>query len=141
MKKKYITNILMLSTLTLATGCQSNNTSESNQPSDSSTNSTSEENYPKLDYRLEDGETYNQITLKYEELTELTYNTISISGINNLAVNPYRIAYFDGQATIKNPTASLLNEQNILYTSAWYSRYTFNRQDACTEYVLTNEKD
>lgn len=139
MKKKYITNILMLSTLTLATGCQSNNTSESNQPSDSSMNSTSEENYPKLDYRLEDGETYNQITLKYEELTELTYNTISISGINNLAVNPYRIAYFDGQATIKNPTASLLNEQNILYTSAWYSRYTFNRQDACTEYVLTNE--
>ena len=142
-------NLLVLSATFLAallSSCNSNidssNYESNSEISTSNSNSDSghvEDNKPNLDYKLEENETYEKISVKTNTLNSLTYNTYSIDKISNLVVDPYSVTYFYDESTVRYPDAKLLQGQTILYTSAWYSRNTFERSDSCIEYVLYND--
>ena len=118
-------------------------TSVSNEESDVTSNSSEEELPPdnELNYRLEDGETYNPFKISFDEVKSLPKANMSIEGISNLVVDPFQTSYFGEEATVRYPTAEFLSGKTILYTSAWYSRNTIKRSDDVIEYVLFKDYD
>ena len=147
MNKKLLKSLLGLSCLSLLVSCNTQNSesaTESNTNSESATESntnseTQEVNRPTYDYILEDGETYQKIKVETRTLNKLSYNSISIAGVEYLAVDPFTTSYFYGEASVAYPTSELLEGETILYTSAWYKQTTFKRNDECVEYVLYND--
>ena len=136
MKKQLFACLAALLLTTPLVGCNNNNTSNSTPTeSESSVVNPSVE----LEYKLEDGETYNPFNVSYDSLTNVGFSTMSISGFASLVVDPFAITYFGSEVSVKEPTAELLQGKTILYTSAWYHQNTFKRSDDVIEYVLLKE--
>lgn len=121
------------------TGCNETPSSSDSEVVDSSTPEETV-NRPNYDYKLEENEKYQKASIKKETLSKLSYNSVKISGIDSLAVDPYQSVYYYGEVTLRYPNAELLNNQIVLYTSAWYSQKTFKRSDEVIEYVILNEE-
>lgn len=145
MKNKKYLSILLLAILC---GCNGKQNSESTindsnlssiEESDDSNSLGSESSSNQNDYNLEENETYTKINVSQKNLETLTYNSIKIKGIDNLAVDPFNITYFFNDAIIHNPTVELLKGKCVLYTSSWYEQKTFLRDDNCKEYELEYE--
>ncbi len=135
-KNKILKFSLIGMSLLLISSCGDNIDSNSNTNSSSS----SEDVNHNYEYKLEDNEYYQKVNVITENLTALNYDTIPISGVEKVVTNPYGVSYWD-DAVIRYPTNELLRGQNILYTSMWYSQYTFNRSEECVEYVLKRDNN
>lgn len=95
---------------------------------------------PEYDYILEDGETYQKINVDIRTMPKISYSSMAIEGLSDsIVLNPFSSAYLFGEASVNYPTAELLNNEIVLYTSAWYSQYTFDRTDEVVEYVIMND--
>ncbi|MCI5746056.1 MAG: family 10 glycosylhydrolase [Erysipelotrichaceae bacterium] len=145
MKRK----ILPLIIIFLMSSCQNNqdsfsedvSKSEEALSSDESITSEDNENSPSFDYILEDNENLSPIKVESKNLYELPKSSLSIQGLTNLVTNPYSSIYYDGSAAILYPDNQIIKGVNILYTSSWYSRYTYERSEDCIEYVLNRDED
>lgn len=95
---------------------------------------------PTYDYILEENENYKKVAVDVRTLNKINYSSLTIDGINSsIAVDPFSTAYLFGEASVAYPTAELLKNEVVLYTSAWYSQYTFERDEEVKEYVLYND--
>ncbi len=126
MKKYKIIPLISLLFLQQLTGCKSNDSSNDDESID-------------VSYTLEENEKEEKINIKNGTLKSLSDSKITIPGINNLKGDPFSSSNLFGEYIINYPSKELLNNQNILYTSAYYSRNTFDRDDECIEYTLFKE--
>ena len=117
---------------------QSSENSSTEEITTNENSSNQDEQQNDITYILEDGEVYQQPEIKYGELNKISYNSIKLSGINELAVDPFEMSVLYDAVNIKYPTASTLNGQYVLYTSSWYKRTTFKREDNPKEYIIEN---
>lgn len=121
MKKYKVIPLISLLFFQLLTGCKNNDSSD-----DESID---------ISYTLEENEKEPQISIKKGTLRSLSDSSITIPNITNLKGNPFSSGNLFGEYYINYPNSELLNNQNILYTSSYYSRNTFERNDECIEYT------
>ena len=126
MKKYKVIPLISLLFLQLLTGCKNNDSSDDDENID-------------VSYTLEENEKEPQISIKKGTLRSLSDSSITIPNITNLKGNPFSSGNLFGETYINYPSSELLNNQNILYTSSYYSRNTFERNDECVEYTLCKD--
>ena len=149
MNKKLLTSLLCMAFSSLLISCNDEPTQQpTQQPTENeSTIPTVEPSVdepivqrPTYDYILEENENYKKVAVDVRTLNKINYSSLTIDGINSsIAVDPFSTAYLFGEASVAYPTAELLKNEVVLYTSAWYSQYTFERDEEVKEYVLYND--